>query len=121
MNLTRKFDSNLWTGSGLYMGIAVVFTLVGIAFALIFAWVALSNSARAEHATLSLDSCYDLLAGQTIIAGDVCVSLDGDNILVEYQTVDGWELSETHAWVFQLREARERLTARMPDVRRKRD
>lgn len=75
------------------------------AISLVFAGALLAlagGAAKADHATLSLEpspSCYDLLAGQTIYAGDVCVSLDGDNILVEYQTADGWELSETHVWV----------------------
>jgi hypothetical protein len=61
-----------------------------------------SNSAIADHATLSLDpspACYDLLAGQYIDSGDVCVTTDGTNLTVTYTTQDGWELNEAHLWI----------------------
>jgi hypothetical protein len=37
-----------------------------------------------------------LFAGQTINAGSVSVSNDATNLYVEYTTVNGWRLSETH-------------------------
>ncbi len=40
--------------------------------------------------------CYDLIAGQHILAGEVCVSNDDENLYVEYTTTDGWMLVETH-------------------------
>jgi len=50
--------------------------------------------------------CTDLLAGQTIIAGEVCiddVDTNGDNevdaITVTYNTSGGWELTEVHLWI----------------------
>lgn len=44
-------------------------------------------------------NCTTLFAGQTIDAGDVCVTIDGDNLVVTYTTKDGWLLQETHLWV----------------------
>ncbi|MDX1318548.1 MAG: hypothetical protein R3207_00115 [Oceanospirillum sp.] len=61
-----------------------------------------SFAAKADNAVLSIDpetQCFDLLAGQNTDAGDVCLSVDGDNLIVEYQTEGGWMLGETHAWV----------------------
>jgi len=43
--------------------------------------------------------CFDLLAGQHILAGSVCVRIEGDDLAVTYSTTDGWELTETHLWV----------------------
>jgi hypothetical protein len=37
---------------------------------------------------------FDLLAGQTILAGSVGVGIDGEDLLVTYSTVNGWKLSE---------------------------
>lgn len=43
--------------------------------------------------------CTDLLAGQTIVAGQVCYEVDMDNVLhVTYTTTGGWELTEAHFW-----------------------
>jgi hypothetical protein len=61
--------------------------------------------AQAEHAVLSVTSgengCYDLLAGQTIDAGDVCFAVDEtyENLTVTYNTADDWELTEAHLWL----------------------
>jgi hypothetical protein len=61
--------------------------------------------AQAEHAVLSVISgnngCYDLLAGQTIDAGDVCFAVDenNENLTVTYTTEGNWELIEAHLWV----------------------
>lgn len=45
------------------------------------------------------DVFCDLIAGQTIPAGQVIVSHDGDNIYVEYLTTGGWGLSEVHLYI----------------------
>jgi len=37
-----------------------------------------------------------LKAGQNIDAGTLTVTNDGTNLYVEYQTIDGWEMTETH-------------------------
>jgi hypothetical protein len=59
--------------------------------------------AQADHAVLSVtsgeDGCYDLLAGQTIDAGDVCFAVDAEDLTVTFGTYDGWELTEAHLWV----------------------
>lgn len=44
------------------------------------------------------DSCVTLLAGQTIVAGTVCSSIEGENLRVTYATTGGWSLHETHLW-----------------------
>ena len=44
------------------------------------------------------DFCQDLLAGQTTDAGDVCLTVDGGDLVINYTTQDGWLLSETHLW-----------------------
>lgn len=41
----------------------------------------------------------DLMAGQHIDVGDVSVWNDGENLYVEYETTDGWEITETHLYV----------------------
>jgi len=44
------------------------------------------------------DFCQDLLAGQTIDAGDVCLTVEGGDLVISYLTENGWELAETHLW-----------------------
>lgn len=48
--------------------------------------------------------CTDLLAGQTTDAGDVCVAVNGSDLLVTYATTDGWEISEAHLFVGETQE-----------------
>jgi hypothetical protein len=59
--------------------------------------------AQANQAVLSVTSsdngCYDLLAGQSIEAGDVCFAVDGSSLTVTYNTEGGWQLTEAHLWV----------------------
>lgn len=43
--------------------------------------------------------CKTLVAGQHIDAGNVCVEINGDSLLVTYTTSNGWELLETHLWI----------------------
>jgi len=43
--------------------------------------------------------CVTLFAGQTINAGSVCVSVSGQDLVVNYATTGGWELVQTHLWV----------------------
>lgn len=43
--------------------------------------------------------CHDLMAGQSILAGQVCTSVDSTNhLVVRYTTQNGWELKEAHLW-----------------------
>ncbi len=48
---------------------------------------------------ISEGSCIPLLAGQTMEAGSVCATIEGENIKVTYQVSGDWLLSETHLWV----------------------
>jgi len=43
--------------------------------------------------------CSDLLAGQFTDAGDVCVKVDGSDLVVTYATTNGWQLTEAHLFV----------------------
>ena len=46
--------------------------------------------------------CTDLIAGQNIDIGDVCVTADNEFICVTYKIdVAGWSIKETHLWVGQ--------------------
>lgn len=40
-------------------------------------------------------TCVDLIAAQDTVAGEVCVTNDGENLTVTYTTIDGWMLTET--------------------------
>lgn len=43
----------------------------------------------------------DLIAGQSIDAGDVTVQVEDGNLVVTLQTTGGWELVEAHLWTGQ--------------------
>ncbi|UCH09801.1 MAG: hypothetical protein JSU61_11385 [Fidelibacterota bacterium] len=45
------------------------------------------------------DHSVILYAGQTMEAGAVSLSADGDTLYVAYQTTGDWELLETHLWI----------------------
>ena len=40
--------------------------------------------------------CVALFADRTLPVGQVCISADGDELVVTYTTDDGWTLTETH-------------------------
>jgi len=77
-------------------------TLYAAAFAVAAVMSVGTSTASAASPILSLDpspSCYTLYAGQTIVAGDVCVSLNGTDLVVEYATSGGWEMTGAHTWI----------------------
>lgn len=43
--------------------------------------------------------CEILYAGQTIEVGSVCVTVDADEVILDYILENGWTLSEAHAWI----------------------
>jgi hypothetical protein len=59
-----------------------------------------SNTGQVTWATVAppppSGACVDLLAGQTIPVGDVCVTNDASTVTVTYRTTGGWHLSATH-------------------------
>jgi len=67
------------------------------------AFLALGSVAAQAAAVLSVssgvDGCYELLAGQTTDAGDVCYTVDQQSLTVTYITEGGWELTEAQLWV----------------------
>lgn len=63
-----------------------------------------SDESAPLHSTISLskvlaDYGVILYAGQTINAGMVNVTADGDTIYITYQTTGDWELLQTHLWI----------------------
>jgi hypothetical protein len=59
--------------------------------------------AALDYVYVEGSSCVALVAGQSIVAGDVCVSLSGpefgQTLSVTYATSEGWEITEAHLWV----------------------
>ena len=45
------------------------------------------------------ESTVTLWAGKEIDAGNVTVALESGNLTVDFATIDGWELQETHLYV----------------------
>jgi len=57
---------------------------------------ALLTLQRVTPRPVPVEVCVDLIAGQHIVAGTVCVLNEGENLYVTYTTTDGWMLAETH-------------------------
>jgi hypothetical protein len=55
--------------------------------------------ARSALLEVEGSECTTLYAGQHIDAGEVCVTVDEDELVVSYATTGDWELVETHTWV----------------------
>ena len=45
------------------------------------------------------DSAFPLFAGKTKYAGEVVLSIVGENLLVRYEAADGFGINEVHLWV----------------------
>lgn len=58
-----------------------------------------TNSRRLDPTDGVVTNTTDLIAGQNIVVGTVTVQYDGINVVVTYDTINGWELDETHLWV----------------------
>jgi len=43
--------------------------------------------------------CSVLYAGQTTEVGAVCVTINTDNVYLDYLLIGDWKLSEAHAWI----------------------
>jgi hypothetical protein len=61
----------------------------------LFALAALLALASVAHAA----KCVDLIAGQNIDSGDVCVEIVDGKLEVELTTHDGWQVKEWHIYV----------------------
>ena len=42
---------------------------------------------------------FTLWAGQDINTGSVYITIDGDTLSIDYGTIDGWEMTETHLYL----------------------
>lgn len=71
----------------------------GLGLFLMVLLVLMAGSAYGAVSVLNQPDCQDLIAGQSINVGDVCLEVVGDNLVVTYTTTDGWELTEAHLWV----------------------
>lgn len=47
---------------------------------------------------IDASSCADFFAGQDILVGEVCASIDSGGIHISYELDDGFGLHEVHAW-----------------------
>lgn len=56
------------------------------------------SRAASELVQIQGTSSVSLLAGQTIAAGTVSTSIEGENVKITYATTGGWLLHETHLW-----------------------
>ena len=68
-------------------------------FGLLLAFTPAANAQCVASDDSSGTQCYTLFAGQTIDAGMVCVTVNGNDLDITYTTTNGWTLSETHLWV----------------------
>jgi hypothetical protein len=55
----------------------------------------LASVSSAEAAATPIGQ-FDLIAGQNVDVGDVIVSIEDDNLTVEYQLADGWLMTASH-------------------------
>lgn len=69
---------------------------VSVALSSILLCLLLSAAPALASTVCGTPTITTLFAGQTINAGSVQVSNDATNLYVEYTTIDGWRLSETH-------------------------
>lgn len=59
----------------------------------------LGSFTYAEVSIVGSPVCKDLKAGKRTDAGNVCVEVNDDILLVVYTTTGGWELEEAHLWI----------------------
>jgi hypothetical protein len=67
-----------------------------LSLALIFVMV---SASYADIKIVGSPLCMDLMAGKNTDAGNVCVEVSDDLLLVIYTTSAGWELTGAHFWV----------------------
>lgn len=53
----------------------------------------------ASAVTIEGNSSFTLFAGQSINAGTVDLAVNGDTLVVSYNTIDGWGLEEVHLFI----------------------
>jgi len=71
----------------------VLFSILALILAV---GVALPMAAPAVAHTGDDPMCRELLAGQSIPVGEVCVWNDGAKLYVKYKTSGGWQMTATH-------------------------
>lgn len=57
---------------------------------------------QTDNQDVGLEETVDLIAGQNIDVGSVTVTLDGDTVIVTYETDGDWSIDETHLFVGDL-------------------
>lgn len=81
-----------------YKNKKTVFVYAGFLWLVLSIGIFVGNASAAVNVLGGVD-CHDLIAGQSIDSGDVCLEVSGDYLNVTYNTVDGWELLEAHLFV----------------------
>ena len=56
-------------------------------------------SVTAVQASATVIETRPLLAGQHIPVGTLTVAIDGANLIITFETIDGWKLYETHLYL----------------------
>lgn len=81
--------------------LATLLTVVILACSPIGPGLQIENNPSAAPKAVTIGGTYSatLYAGQHINAGTVDLSINGENLVVTYNTVDGWELNEVHLFV----------------------
>ena len=100
----NRTDNSKNTSRSRFRKVGVVTSVV--ALSLVLAGCGQDKGSTASQGTLQKklvnlqgESSVALMAGQHIDAGSVSASIDGANLVLTYETVDGWELTEAQAWV----------------------
>lgn len=73
-----------------------------LAGVMLLGWAMGSNAYAQQTCQVILDGGVQeqtIFAGQTINAGTVTLEVSGQDLVVTYNTIDGWELTEAHLWV----------------------
>ena len=54
---------------------------------------------RLEKAQTDSTHCGILYAGQSIVVGSVCVTVNANDVNLDYLLTGDWKLTEAHAWI----------------------
>lgn len=75
------------------------FKINTLGLAVIALFLLMAGFAYGEISILNSPVCKDLMAGKNTDAGNVCVEVSDDVMVVVYTVTGGWELTEAHFWV----------------------
>ena len=76
-------------------------TVFSVVFLILFSLVNTASATIKVKSTNGEDDvfCQDLIAGKNIDAGDVCLEVVGENLIITYHLTGGWALQGAHLWI----------------------